>query len=205
MNETEALTRLQACRSLMDKLAEQGYDYVYDPADLALVKEHQEAIEASAHFSEAAQREVGQQFPGKGFLWLTFYQETLEDIERRGAEPPDFFRNLRLAPKETSTVQPAPIRPFRERLLEHQRNMEDDLVCGVLRHVDDRFLFYVSEMAEQVPLLLPIAEKLSARVTAEVEKTSPPRFTRKEEDRILGIRETMQEYSGQVPKIIWGA
>jgi hypothetical protein len=69
-----------------------------------------------AHFSEAGQLEVEQQFPGKGFMWLIFYQETWEDVERRGAEPPDFFRNMRIAPP--STEQPAPIRPFRERLLE---------------------------------------------------------------------------------------
>ena len=53
-NEAEALVELEACRSLMEKLAQQGYDYVYDPVDLAQVKQHQEAIAATAHFSEAA-------------------------------------------------------------------------------------------------------------------------------------------------------
>jgi hypothetical protein len=203
MNEAEALVGLQACRPLMDKLAEQGYDYIYDPVDLDLVKQYQEAIAEAAHFSETAQQEVTRQFPGKGFVWLTFYQETWEDVERRGAEPPDFFRNGRLVPEEPSTGQPAPIRPFRERLLEHQRDMEDDLACGIIRYADDQFLLYVSEMAEQIPLLLPIAEKLSARVTAEIERTAPPKFTAKEEERILGVRKTMQEYSGQVPKMAW--
>ncbi len=205
MNDAEALAGLQACRPLMDKLAAQGYDYRYDPADLALVQEYQEAIAATEYFSEAAQQEATHQFPAKGFLWLKFYQETWEDVERRGAEPPDFLRNLRLAPKETSTEYPAPILPFRERLLEHQRDMEDDVARGILRLADDQFLFYVSTMAEQVPLLLPIAEKLSARVTAEVEGISPPRFTRKEEERILGVRETIQEYGGHIPTIDWEA
>lgn len=48
LNEVEALAGLEACRSLMDKLAQQDYDYVYDSADLALVKQHQEAIVAAA-------------------------------------------------------------------------------------------------------------------------------------------------------------
>lgn len=109
-NEAEALTRLEACRSLMEKLAQQGYDYVYDPADLALVKQHQEAIAAAAHFSEAAQRAVESRFPGKGFVWLTFYQENMADVERRGAERPSFF-NHRLIPPHLRTSRPALFAP----------------------------------------------------------------------------------------------
>ena len=202
MNEIQILESLQACQPLMEKLEAQEYDYIFDPADLALVKLHQQAITETAYFSEAAQQEVERRFPVRGLIWLLFYQETLEDIECRGAEPPDFFRNLRLTPEETSIEHPAPIRPFRERLLEHQRDMNDDVTCGIIRRSDDQLLFYMSEMAEQVPLLLPIAEKLSARVTAEIEGIPPPTFTLKEEERILGIRETMQEYGGLVPKIV---
>jgi hypothetical protein len=61
--------------------------------------------------------------------------------------------------------------------LEHQRDMESDLACGIIRHSDESFLFSLSEMAEQVLLLLPIAEKLSAKVTASIEGTQPPSFT----------------------------
>jgi hypothetical protein len=81
--------------------------------------------------------------------------------------------------------------------------MEDDLTSGIIRQADDSLLFYVSEMAEQVPLLLPIAEKLSTRVTAEIEGTTPPPFTPQEEQRILGVRETMQQYRNHIPKILW--
>jgi hypothetical protein len=201
MNEAEALIGLEACRSLMDKLARQGYDYVYDSADLALVKQHQETIAVAARFSEAAQREVESRFPGKGFLWLTFYQENLADVERRGAEPPSFF-NLRLTPPPLANEQEGTIRPFRERLLEHQRDMEDGIATGLLRLSDDAELFYASELAAEIPLVLPLAEKLSARVDAEVDARKAPQLSPKERERLLGVREIMQEYSGQVPKIL---
>ncbi len=204
MNEAEALVGLEACRPLMDKLAQQGYDYMYDPADLAVVKQHQEAIAAAPHFSEAAQRQVERQFPGKGFVWLLFYQENLADVERRGAEPPSFF-NLRLTPPPLPHEPPGTIRPFRERLLEHQRDIEDGLMTGVLRHGDDAELLFASEMAAQVPLVLPIAEKLSARIDAELNVEPLPQLSLKEQERLLGVQETMQEYNGHVPKILWEA
>jgi hypothetical protein len=53
--------------------------------------------------------------------------------------------------------------------------------------------------------LLPLAEKLSARVSAELEGSAPPPFTAKEEERILGVKETIQEYRGHVPTIDWEA
>lgn len=204
MNEAEALAGLEACRSLMDKLARQDYDYVYDPADLALVKHHQEAIAAAPHFSEAAQHEVERRFPGKGFVWLLFYQENLADVERRGAEPPSFF-NLRLTPPPLEGVPEGAIRPFRERLLEHQRDIDDGLATGVLRYGDDAELLYASEMAAQVPLVLPIAEKLSARVDAELNAEPLPQLSLKERERLQGIQETMQEHGGQVPTVQWEA
>jgi len=89
MNEHEALAALQQCRPLMITLAEQGYNYLYDPADLALVKQYQEAIEAITFFSEPAQAERERQFPGKGFIWLMFYQETAQDVETLAAESSD--------------------------------------------------------------------------------------------------------------------
>jgi len=59
-------------------------------------------------------------------------------------------------------------------------------------------------MAEQVPLLLPIAEKLLARIYAGIDGTPPPApFTKKDQDRLLGVRETIQEYNGEVPEILW--
>ncbi len=73
----------------MSKLAEQGYDYLYDPVDLALVKQYQEAIEAITFFSEPAQAELERTFPGKGFIWLTFYHETAQDVETLAAQPSD--------------------------------------------------------------------------------------------------------------------
>lgn len=203
-NEAEALTGLEACRSLMEKLAQQGYDYVYDPADLTLVKQYQEAIAAAVHFSEAAQREVESRFPRKGFVWLIFYQENLADVERRGAEPPSFF-NLRLTPPPLEDEPPGAIRPFRERLLEHQRDIEDGLATGVLRPSDDALLLYASELATQMPLVLPIAEKLSEGVGAELNVEPLPPFSPKEQERLLGVRETMREYGGQVPTILWDA
>ena len=202
INEAEALVGLDACRTLMEKLAQQGYDYVYDPDDLAQVKQYQEAIAAAAHFSEAAQREVESRFPRKGFVWLTFYQENLGDIERRGAEPPSFF-NLRLTPPPLENEPPSAIRPFRERLLEHQRDIEDGLATGVLRYADDALLLYASELAIQMPLVLSIAEKLSARVDAELNAEPLPPFSPKEQERLLGVQEIMQEYGGQVPVIRW--
>jgi len=39
----------------MNKPAEHGYDYLYNRADLAGVKQHQEAIEAITSFSEPVQ------------------------------------------------------------------------------------------------------------------------------------------------------
>ncbi len=204
MNEAEALVGLEACRPLMDKLAKQGYDYIYDPADLALVKQYQAAIAVAAHFSEAAQQVVERQFPGKGVVWLVFYQESLEDVERRGSEPPSFF-NGRLTPPALAAEPSGAIRPFRERLLEHQRDMEDGIATGILRHSDDAQLFFVSEMAAEVPLVLSIAEKLSARVDAEIDGKVPLAFTAKEKERLLGVGETMQEHGGQVPKILWEA
>jgi hypothetical protein len=82
--------------------------------------------------------------------------------------------------------------------------MREGIATGILRRRDDTFLFYVSETSEQLPLLLPIAEKLLARVYAEIERTpGPAPFTKKEQDRILGVREMIQEYDGKVPKILW--
>ncbi len=81
--------------------------------------------------------------------------------------------------------------------------MQEGSATGILRLRDDAFLFYVSKAAEQLPLLLPIAEKLLARVTAEIEGTPSPSFTKKEQDRIIGVREMIQEYHGEVPTILW--
>lgn len=201
-NEAETLARLEACRSLMEKLAQQGYDYVYDPVDLAQVKQHQKAIAAAAHFSEAVQRELERRFPGKGFVWLLFYQENLADVERRGKEPPNFF-NGRLTPPQLPNEPEGAIRPFRERLMEHQRDIEDGLATGTLRPSDDAELLYTSEMAVQVPLVLPIAEKLAARVDAELNAEPLPPLSPKEQERLLGVQETMQKYGGQVPTIRW--
>ena len=140
-------------------------------------------------------------FPRKGFVWLLFYQENLADVERRGMEPPSFF-NGRLTPPPRSLEPPDAIRPFRERLLEHQRDIEDGLETSVLRPSDDAELLYASAMAAQVPLVLPIAEKLSARVDAELNAEPLPPFSPKEQERLLGVQETMQENGGQVPTIL---
>lgn len=159
----------------MEKLAQQGYDYVYNPDDLVLVRQHQAAI-AAAHFSAVTQREVERRFSGKGFVWLTFYQENLADVERRGGEPPSFF-NGRLTPPPLENEPEGAIRPFRERLLEHQRDMMDGLATGVLHPSDDSELFFTSTLAAEVPLVLPIAEKLSAQIDAELDAKEAPQLS----------------------------
>jgi hypothetical protein len=168
------------------------------------VRQHQDAIAAAAHFSEATQREVERRFSGKGFVWLTFYQENLADVERRGVEPPSFF-NGRLTPPPLENEPESAIRPFRERLLEHQRDMMDGLATGVLHPSDDSELFFASTLAAEVPLVLPIAEKLSARVDAELDAREAPQLSPKEQERMRGVQETMGEYGGQVPNILWDA
>jgi len=228
MNENEALAALQQCRPLMITLAEQGYNYLYDPADLALVKQYQESIEATASFFELAQAEVERQFPLKGYLWLMFYHETAQDVEALAAESSDPYdlhnaalwqqseQQQELEPEQHTIFVPPPdshaptnqetpeFRPFKQRLEGYQRDLQEGIATGVLRRSDDTFLFFVSEMAEQVPLLLPIAEKCLARISAGIEGTPPPApFTKKEQDRILGVRETIQEYDGEVPEILW--
>jgi hypothetical protein len=131
----------------MNKLAEQGYDYLYDRADLALVKQYQEAIEAITFFSEPAQAELERTFPRKGFIWLTFYHETAQDVETLAAQPSDPYNlhddalwqhleqqqqqgtALPSPPSPSPTNQETPeFRPFKQRLEAHQSDMREGIV-----------------------------------------------------------------------------
>lgn len=114
MNEQEVIFLLTSCKPFAMRLAQAGYDYLFDPDDLAYIPIHEQVREyLLAH--EEEQDDYLQTLYTKGGLisqevrWLIAFYVMRETLQQQLAHSP-----------------PSPYYPFRERLTSVEQSWQED-------------------------------------------------------------------------------
>jgi hypothetical protein len=158
MEQHSLVALLKPCQPLAHKLASQRYDYEFDPADLEILAlydqvarqlpfpEDDEALEQAEHiFAESG-------LTTEEHLWLTVCYEMTDFLWHIVAQ---------------ETFDPGvPRHPFRERL-EAVEQMTMHLLEEEVLHLRDLDWLCLPGMAQENPLVLPLAEKLLIRRLVE--------------------------------------
>lgn len=164
MDEQEVVSLLKQVKPLGTKLAQAGYDYIFDAADLAYIPIHEQI---KAYLLGVSDDAKGQAVYEQGGLtaqeahWLMAFYVIRDAFQDQAGQP--------------GTEEP--FQPFRERLVRLENDWQGDMAFGEVSLWSDLDLHVLVDLARSDPLYLFAAEKKLARMQAEILGDPLPDYT----------------------------